>query len=531
MQSMARSALLIVALATLTGCGGGGGGGGAPLGGNPGLNPPPTNSGYTQGVFSPSSTFANQCASPRAGTSDRSGSAFTESMFLRSWTNETYLWYSEVPDTNPSGIATLDYFDTLKTTALTASGNDKDRFHFTYSTEEWRQLSESGIQVGYGAQWVLIPQSQANPRVMTAFVEPGYAATQQGVIRGTEVLAADGIVVANIRTESQVEQLYAALFPVSANEQHSFTIRDANGTQRQITMNSTSVTYTPVPTWSVINQPDGPVGYLLFNDHIQPAERQLVDAINALGTANVRDLVLDLRYNGGGYLDIANELAYMIANTTRTAGRTFERLMFNDKYTTTDPVGRPIGPTPFHSTAQGFSVTEGTPLPSLNLERVYILSSSNTCSASESIINSLRGVDVQVYLIGETTCGKPYGFYPEENCGTTYFSIQFEGRNAKDFGNYPDGFVPGSADSGSTVRGCRAADDLSRQLGDPLEGRLQAALDFRASNNQICPSTVSVAPKGSSSKAAVASFGGVMVRSPMRENRILRDELRNSLSF
>ncbi len=102
--------------------------------------------------------------------------------------------------------------------------------------------------------------------------------------------------------------------------------------------------------------------------------------------------------------------------------------MFNDKYPNTNPVeGGALTPTPFHSTAQGFSVTTGTPLPTLNLSRVYVITSKNTCSASEAIINSLRGVDVAVYQIGSTTCGKPYGFYPADNCGTTYFSIQFEG--------------------------------------------------------------------------------------------------------
>jgi hypothetical protein len=344
------------------------------------------------------------------------------------------------------------------------------------------------------------------------------------------VLAADGIVVADIRTNAQVDQLYAALFPAAANEQHSFTLRDANGT-RQVTMTSAAVTYDPVPTWGVINQPDGPVGYLLFNDHVAPAERELLDAINGLRTAGVQDLVLDLRYNGGGYLAIANELAYMIANTTRTAGRTFERLMFNDKYTTVDVAGQPITPTPFYSTAKGFTVATGTPLPSLNLERVYVLTGNNTCSASESIINGLRGVGVQVYQIGETTCGKPYGFYPEDNCGTTYFSIQFQGVNAAEFGNYPDGFVPGSADSGSTIRGCRVADDFSNQLGNPLEARLKAALDFRASNNQVCPPAVSVAPNGSSSKPTFAGDGeGWMFKSPARENRIL-EKPRTGIAF
>ena len=65
----------------------------------------------------------------------------------------------------------------------------------------------------------------------------------------------------------------------AANEQHTFTLRDQSGAQQQITMTSAAVTYSPVPTWSVINQPDGPVGYLLFNDHVVPAEKGLFDAI------------------------------------------------------------------------------------------------------------------------------------------------------------------------------------------------------------------------------------------------------------
>ncbi|WP_161816399.1 S41 family peptidase [Steroidobacter agaridevorans] len=517
MEWMSRGAVLAVALWGVAGCGGGGGGNpalGGPSGG--GSNAP---GGYTPGVYSPSASLANQCSTPMA-----------QNMFLRSWTNETYLWYSEVPDTNPTGFTTADYFEKLKTPLKTATGTDKDRFHFTYSTAEWEALSQQGAEMGYGAQWVLLPRANANAQIMTAFVESGSAADQQSVARGTEILAADNIVVANIRTDAEVDLLYAALFPERANEQHTFTVRDANGT-RQITMTSSSVTYNPVPAWGVINQPDGPVGYLLFNDHVGTAERELVEAINQLSVAGVKDLVLDLRYNGGGYLAIANELAYMIANTTRTAGRTFERLAFNDRYTTIDPAGQPITPTPFYSTAKGFSVTSGTPLPSLNLESVYVITGNNTCSASESIINGLRGIGVQVYQIGETTCGKPYGFYPEDNCDTTYFSIQFQGVNAAGFGDYSDGFVPGSADSGSTIKGCRVADDFTNELGDPLEARLQTALGFRASNNQTCPTVVSAAPNGSSSKPALAGGGeGKMIKSPARENRIV-ERPRTGIAF
>src|SRR4051794_41497749 len=110
-----RSCLSAVVLSVLAACGGGGGGGSTP---NPGNNPG-TGGTFTAGVFAPRADFAGQCISPRAGTNDRAGSAFTEKMFLRSWTNELYLWYNEItPDPNPNTTAgdVLDYFDVLKTT-------------------------------------------------------------------------------------------------------------------------------------------------------------------------------------------------------------------------------------------------------------------------------------------------------------------------------------------------------------------------------------------------------------------------------
>jgi hypothetical protein len=507
MEWTVRGAVLAVALVAVAGCGGGGGGGGGSIAGSSNSG---SNGTYTAGVFQPSSSYANQCSS-----------TFSQNMFLRSWTNELYLWYSEVPDRSPSGSSTADYFAALKTPAITASGRSKDQFHFTYSTAEWDQLSQSGVEVGYGAEWVLI--AGAPPRkIVVAYSEPNTPAGTANVPRGAEVLLADGVDVVS----GDATALNAAFFPDAAGQTHTFRIRETSGTLRDISLTSVAVTHKPVLVSSTIDASGVPVGYLLFNDHIATAEAQLVSAINSFKTAGVQDLILDLRYNGGGYLDLASELAYMIAGGI-TAGQTFERSMFNDKYPNTNPVeGGALTPTPFHSTAQGFSVATGTPLPTLNLNRVYVITSKNTCSASEAIINSLRGIDVEVYQIGSTTCGKPYGFYPKGNCGTTYFSIQFEGRNAKGFATYPDGFTPvNSPDIGSVdLPGCSVADDFTHALGDTSEGRLQAALNFRASNNQTCPAASGFSPGGTiSSKMALSGTEGDMLKSPARTNRILRE--------
>jgi carboxyl-terminal processing protease len=236
----------------------------------------------------------------------------------------------------------------------------------------------------------------------------------------------------------------------------------------------------------VITTSTGRVGYIAFQSFgSNVSERALAEAFTSLSTTGVDDLVLDLRYNGGGLLNVSAALAYMVAGPSRTTGRIFERIRTNDKF----PFGTTGLDTPFFSSGQGFSVARGTALPTLNLGRVYILTSAQTCSASEALINGLRGVDVDVRLVGATTCGKPYGFFQTDNCGTTYSTIQIDGVNNKGEGDYIAGF-------GAI---CRAVDDLSKPLGDPAEGHLAAALALRR--------TGTCAPATGTSKLA-AKFGG-----------------------
>ncbi len=479
---------------------------------------------WKAGVFAAASTFANQCASPRSGTDpttgkpfpDVAGSTLAENNFLRSWTNDLYLWYREVPDLDPAGYATADYFNLLKTSAITPSGNPKDKFHFTYATDQWVALSQSGIEAGYGADFAVLA-SRPPRKVVVAFTQPNSPASRAKLERGAEVRTVDGVDVAN---GSDTNTINDGLFPSAAGASHTFEVLDHGATAtRTITMVSANVTSTPVQQVETIPNGMHTVGYMVFNDHIATAEQLLVSAFRQLAAAQVADLVLDIRYNGGGYLDIASEVAYMVAGPGATNGRTFEKTVFNDKHTTADPVtGQALTPVPFHSTTQGFSGPAGQPLPSLNLRRVTVLTSSGTCSASESIINSLRGVGVEVIQIGSTTCGKPYGFYPQDNCGTTYFSIQFQGVNDQAFGDYPDGFSPANATSsiGVALPGCAVADDFGHALGDVNERRLAAALGYLAGGS--CPAPTAVAPGGVSALAGEP----VLHRSPWRENRIYR---------
>ena len=446
------------------------------------------------GVFEDVSAYEASCALPRSGTdsdgrayADRQGTARDEKLWLRSWSNDLYLWYDEIEHVDPVGYQVLDYFDQLRTFARTPSGAYKDQYHFTYDTQTWRQLSQSGVSAGYGAEWALI--SRSPPReIAIAFTEPGSPADLAELRRGARVIAIDGV---DVEHGSDVDTLNAGLSPSAIGESHEFEVRDLGATEtRTVTLVSAEIVSDPVQNVGTIETASGPVGYLTFNAHLAPAEARLVDAMRGFEADAITDLVVDLRYNGGGYLDIANQLAFMIAGPAAASGRTFDELRFNDKHTERNPVtGRTLSPTPFHETTLGFSrgLGSGDPLPAVHLPRVYVLTTDGTCSASEAIINGLRGIDVEVVQVGTTTCGKPHGFYPKDNCGTTYFSIQFQSVNAKGFGDYPDGFSPANLDrvEGVELPGCAVGDDFDHLLGAADEAMLAAALAHRETG--ACP--------------------------------------------
>jgi C-terminal processing protease CtpA/Prc len=462
--------------------------------------PPPTSSGptWTQGVFESASRFQDRCAVVRTGVDiegnafpDRQGTLLEELFWLRSWTNETYLWNTEVVDRNPANFSNrLTYFDVLRTTATTSSGKDKDNFHFSQPTAEFLAQRNLAPSASYGEQLIAI--SRTIPRdFRVLYTEPGSPAAEivmgeANLVRGARILKVDNVDLVNANTQAEVNILNAGLFPTNAGEQHTFEVLDPGAAfPRTILMVSADIAAKPVNRTSVVGTPSGNVGYILFNTFSPFAsEIEIANAIASMKAQGVVDIILDLRYNGGGLLAVASQLGYMIAGNARTSGKTFERLQFNAAAGNRNPVtGQLNQPLPFFDTGLGFSLPDGAPLQALDLPRVFVLSTDNTCSASESVINALRGVDVEVVLIGGATCGKPFGFFPTDNCGETYFTIQFQGVNNKNFGDYADGFIPqnSTASFGVRIPGCSVADDLNHDLGDPNEALLAAALQYRTS--------------------------------------------------
>lgn len=508
----------VVCLSLLAGCGGGGGGSSGP-----GNGVGPDNGTATPGPAGPSSSFAQQCAANNMlATADlRNSTLDSEKRWLRSYFDEAYLWRDQVPTVDP-GLAAYNgsdtytalsnYFEALKSPAVTDSGASRDRFSFTLPTAQWKALSEEAVSAGYGIEWRLAsPTPPRNIRI--AYIEPGSPAEMAGLMRGDTMVTVDGI-DADAPDAAGVNVLNAGLFPDSLGSTHRF-IFQRGATTLSLDLTSSSIAANPVPQSRVLTMPGGArAGYIVFNDHVLPAEGLLIKAVNDLRGQNVSELVLDLRYNGGGYLFIASELATMIAGTTRTAGRAFETLHYNARRSAENEV------TPFYN--QSCVVVDGRcssqqPLPTLNLNRVYVLAQADTCSASEALINGLRGIDVEVVLIGGTTCGKPYGFTAKDNCGISYFPIEFAGVNDKGFGDYADGFEPGTGPTQRFVPGCSVADDLDRALGDPQEAMLAAALKHATTGQCPAQTSSAVAKTGMRSNAAPLLFK----RNPARNSRLI----------
>lgn len=514
-------------------CSDGGGNSGIPQPAPTSPAPPPptptTGPQFTPGVFAASSQFINRCENPRSGVDiegnpfpDRAGSTLEENFYLRSWTNETYLFRTEVTDQNPANFSDpLSYFDELRSFELTPSGRMKDDFHFVQTTEEFLAARNSAPSASYGIRFIV--NAVSPPRdFRVAFTEPGSPAAElvggePNFQRGDRIIEVDGVDFINAPSAADVDAINAGLFPANAGEIHNFVLENVNGVRRNVMITSANVGQRSVNRLSIINTATGPVGYVNVTTFSPFAsEEQIFDAMKQLKTAGINDLVLDLRYNGGGLLAVASQLSYMIAGDGPTSGRIFERLRFNDAAGNLNPVtGQVNQPTPFIDRGVGFSLTEGTALPTLDLPRVFVLSTGDTCSASESVINSLRGINIEVILIGDTTCGKPFGFFPQNNCGFTYFTIQFQGTNDVGFGDYTDGFIPNNSVDpfGVRIAGCQVADDLTKDLGDITEGLLAAALGFRDTGS--CPPLPVTAsaplPIGSIAETSAISMPAVSV--------------------
>ncbi len=491
----------MIMLAWLAACGGGGGGGSAPFADAP----------------ASAASVAQQCVTPRTGTDtrDTQGSIASEKLWVRAHMDETYLWYKDVPAVNAETYipeaysnsvfsALSAYFRALKTPKRTDSNKLVDEFSFATRTADLVN-QQAGISSGYGIRFGRVSSAPSTSVLRVLYVEPNSPAALAGIQRGDTVKSVDGVDI-NDTTVAGRTTLNAGLNPAATVKTTIFGLLGVNAsvTRNVTVVSSTTVAVTPVPTSKTFSVGTSTVGYLVLNSfNVTSAQKQLIEAVTQLKSAAVNELVLDLRYNGGGFLAISNQLSWMIGDAS-LADKVYEKNICNDK-----------NPFALCNTADKFrQLTIGDPpnnvaadqtLPQLGLKRVFVLTSSSTCSASESLINGLSPF-LKVIRIGNTTCGKPYGFFIKDNCGTSYGAIQFKGANANDFGDFADGFAPT----------CTVGDDLSKERGDAAELMLAGAMTYIKTGS--CPA---VTPAGVQKLNVLGEGDYKVIRSPIEESRIL----------
>lgn len=360
--------------------------------------------------------------------------------WLRDYMNDQYFWFDKQATPNETATSVEAYFDSLLFKPI-------DRYSYPQTTALFTQFFAEGTRTGYG--YALAFADAAQTQLLVRVVEPLSPVGMAGLRRGDKIVSIDGFTPAQIAS-GQLAGVSTVGVP------RSFVVTNQAGVQRSFSVNSANFRLSPVLEARVLTAANGAkVGYLMYQEFISSGDAALVLAFNNFKAAGVSELVLDLRYNGGGSTTQARKLSSLIGGTGLD-GQVFAQYRFNAKN-----VGRNFSQTFTASeTALGTTPLDG-------LRRVFVITSPGTASASEMVINGLRPFK-PVITIGSTTFGKPYAFQPREACGITYSAVNLDIANKDGFSDYSAGFAPT----------CALGDDLNHQLGDPSELRTAAALSY-----------------------------------------------------
>lgn len=447
----------LVLAALLASCGGGGGSGGS-----------------------------GNVVQPGGGTSTPTPTASACSLRARQdWIlatmREWYLFPETLPASlDPGGYTSADaYLDALTATAR-AQGRDR---YFTYLTSiaEETAYYTSGSSAGFGFRLT----SDGNTLTVVESFEGGNA-LQAGVDRGAQIVAigtssSDLRDVSGILATQGTAGVQAALGPDTSGTTRVLRVRNPDGEVNIVTLAKTDYTLTPVSSRygaQVLTDPNGGgrVGYVNLRTFISTADPALRSAFASFKAQGIDKVIVDLRYNGGGLVSIA-ELFGDLLGGARATSDVFSYTSFRPEKSANDTVRR-FAPKP----------------ESITPARVAFIGTRATASASELVINGMlpyfRG---NLGLIGTNTYGKPVGqvAIDKSECDDRLRVIAFATQNANRQGSYFNGLA------GNVEASCAATDDLTQPLGDVREASVRAALDFVAGR--------SCTPIGGTSFARVAA--------------------------
>jgi carboxyl-terminal processing protease len=328
------------------------------------------------------------------------------------------------------------------------------------------------------------------------YVYPGSPADLAGIKRGYQITSINGRT--NLSYDGNGGSGTNLNFVINAyanSTSITMVLKKFDGTTMNATLNVATYTTNPVITHKVFDQGGGKkVGYIVFNTFtsLANAKPKLNEAFTDFAGEGITDLVVDLRYNGGGFVSTAEYLSNLIAPAAKN-GSVMYSSYFNSNLTgltTTaarnasilknqvrkdEDTGEIYNYSQFDYTVTGNAVNfskTGVPV-SLTLNHVFFIVTGSTASASELTINNLRPI-MDVKLIGTTSYGKPVGFFDIDINKYQMYIPEFETKNSAGQGGYYAGMAPGSTD----YPGFNSSDDVTKDFGDPTESLLSHALNY-----------------------------------------------------
>jgi C-terminal peptidase prc len=371
-----------------------------------------------------------------AQSGPRNCSTVSQNLFVRDVLDEYYYWYRELPRLNAANYSSPEaYLEAARYRPLDS--------HFSYITS--REANEAfygeSQYVGLGFS----TQTTTEMRILQVF--PDSPASEAGIARGDRILEINGASVSDLIDTGRIDTAFGASEPgVSA----TVLFQSLNGQQHRATMTKRVVTMPTVSHTRTFRVDGRTVGYLFFRNFVTPSYEALDAAFQSLRDAGATELVIDVRYNGGGLVNVAVHLASLVGGVT-TEGRILATFQHNDKNTALNEDLR----------------FKTAPPQTLNLARLFVITTRGSASASELLINSLRP-HLPVVVIGDDTYGKPVGQYGFTFCDKVLAPVAFKLVNSEGQGDFFDGIPPD----------CRAADDIDHELGSAEEASLSEALNF-----------------------------------------------------
>lgn len=373
---------------------------------------------------------------------------------------EMYLWNDNIPKLELD--YSVDYQSFLKSmldgVASFDNANKDDgvligdqRIYFTYidsnapiSRAVGDQINDSGIMSIGGASFEVEGGGMALGLVIR-LVAPDTEAAKAGIKRGDFITKVNGITVTESNYQSLASSIFKGNVTVTVNDV-DFTGSAAVVTPRcDISFSSSAYTDPAIYKASVATTASGKkVGYLLHMGFDMAYDEQMIDIFNQFKTEGIDELIIDLRYNPGGMVLSSTVLGTLVAGSQHK-DKIYLRTTYNSTRTAKGEKGEyfignpsnPENPEGYQNIAKALDAAVG-------LKRVFVITSGTTASASELLINGLRGIGIEVNTIGLRTLGKNAGMEGIRQSFLryvfTFYPITFYCENAQGFRDYAGGF-------------------------------------------------------------------------------------------